>query len=452
MGNGKITLSLAAKWCGGTVAPQFADVVFAGANFDTRRLQAGELFVAIVGARNGHDFARDAIQKGAAAVLASESLDEDIPAIYVKDTVAALQAIAKGYRSELSCKTVGVTGSVGKTTTKEMIAAVLGTTFRTTKTAENFNNGLGLPVTILGIERDCEAAVLEMGMNHFGEISTLTRIGQPDIAVIANVGTMHIENLGSRAGILQAKLEILEGLGEGGKAIFNGDDDMLSSVAKEHGAICFGLAETNDVYAKDVKMSQEGSCFTAVAFGQEIPIVLPVTGKHNILNALSAVAVGLCCGVSREDIEKGLRNFQNTGMRQRIYQLHGVTIIEDCYNAGPESMGAALQVLSDVKTQGRRIAALGGMLELGSFAPEQHYEVGKLAAQKADALFAYGENSAHYVRGAFDGGMKEAASYESHALLAAALQKTLQPGDILLVKGSRGMRMEQVLRLLENKG
>ena len=452
MGNEKITLAKAARWCGGTVAPQYAEHSFAGANFDSRRLKSGELFTAIVGERNGHMYAAGAVEKGAAAVLASEALDVGIPAIYVDDTVAALQAIAKGYREELNCKTVGITGSVGKTTTKEMIAAVLETTFRTTKTAENFNNGLGLPVTILGIERDCEAAVLEMGMNHFGEISTLTRIAQPDLAVITNVGTMHIENLGSREGILQAKLEILEGLKEDGTAIFNGDDDMLASVVAAHNAICFGFGEGNDVRAKDVTMTQEGSRFTAIAFGQEILLELPVTGQHNILNALSAVVVGLCCGVSPLAIQEGLRNFRNTGMRQRIYEHEGITIIEDCYNAGPESMGAALQVLADMKTQGKRIAALGGMLELGDFAPAKHAQVGKLVAEKADLLLAYGANSEHYVRGAVEAGMENAACYENHEDLADTLGKVLQPGDVLLVKGSRGMRMERVLDLLKNKG
>ena len=443
----EITLAQAAQWCGGSVAPEFAERTFRGANFDTRRLQPGELFVAITGARDGHDFARGAMEKGAAAVLASKALDQDIPAIYVQDTVTALQSIAARYRESLPLKCIGITGSVGKTTTKEMIAAVLSTTFRTEKTAENFNNGLGLPVTVLGLAEDCEAAVLEMGMNHFGELSVLTRIAQPDIAVITNIGTMHIENLGSREGILQAKLEILEGLRPGGTAIFNGDDDMLQTVGRE--AVRFGLFEDCDVRAVEIQPGDEAVRFTALAQGRSFPVELPVPGEHNVRNALAAIAVGLQLGVPVDRIQSGLAGFHNTGMRQKIYTLDGVTVIEDCYNAGPESMRAALAVLHGRKTQGRRIAVLGGMLELGAHAPQAHFEAGKAAAQAADLLFAYGENSEQYVAGAKGIPAKQYQTYED---LAQELRQTLRPGDVLLVKGSRGMRMERVLELLKNKG
>lgn len=447
MGNGNISLKQAALWCGGTVAPAFAEVSFCGANFDSRNLQAGELFVAVTGARNGHDFIPDALEKGAAAVLVSEPVREDIPAIYVSDTVTALQDIARGYRESLSLRVVGVTGSVGKTTTKEMIAAVLGTTYRTQKTPENFNNGLGLPVTVLRLDRADEAAVLEMGMNHFGEIALLTRIAQPDIAVITNVGTMHMENLGSREGILQAKLEILEGLRPGGLAVFNGDNDLLSSVAEQYHAVTFGLGEKNDVRAENITTENDTTHFTANAFGISMEITLPAVGKHNILNALAAIAVGLKCGVAPERIESGLAGFRNTGMRQHIYDCRGVKIIEDCYNAGPESMEAAFGVLGSYP--GRKLAALGGMLELGPLAPQAHYRVGTLAAQTADVLFAYGANSEQTVRGALDAGMKNAKYFESHEELAQALKAELRAGDNLLVKGSRGMKMERVLRLLD---
>ena len=447
MGNGNISLKQAARWCGGTVAPAFAEVSFCGANFDSRNLRPGELFVAVTGARNGHAFIPDALEKGAAAVLVSEPVREDIPAITVSDTVTALQDIARGYRESLSLRVVGVTGSVGKTTTKEMIAAVLGTTYRTQKTPENFNNGLGLPVTVLSLDRADEAAVLEMGMNHFGEIALLTRIAQPDIAVITNIGTMHMENLGSREGILQAKLEILEGLRPGGLAVFNGDNDLLSSVAEQYHAVTFGLGAKNDVRAVNITTENDTTHFTADAFGTSMEITLPAVGEHNILNALAAIAVGLKCGVAPERIESGLADFHNTGMRQHIYDCRGVKIIEDCYNAGPESMEAAFGVLGSYP--GRKIAALGGMLELGELAPQAHYRVGTLAAQTADVLFAYGANSEQTVRGALDAGMKSAKYFESHEELAQALKAELRAGDNLLVKGSRGMKMERVLRLLD---
>ena len=225
MSNKTLTLGQAAAWCGGQIAPELEERPFFGANFDSRLIRPGELFAALPGARDGHDFAASALERGAAAVLASRPVDG--PAIYVEDTSRALRDIARGYRESLPCRCVGITGSVGKTTTKEMIAAVLRTALRTQWTEKNYNNEIGLPVSVLRLKPDCEAAVLEMGMNHFGELSVLTRIAQPDLAVITNIGTMHIENLGSREGILRAKLEILEGLRPGGRVIFNGDDALL---------------------------------------------------------------------------------------------------------------------------------------------------------------------------------------------------------------------------------
>ena len=443
---GGITLKQAALWCGGRLSPEFEEIVFQGANFDTRRLRPGELFVALTGARNGHDFAASAMEKGAAAVLASQPLPGTIPAIYVENTETALRQLARSYRESLSLTCVGITGSVGKTTTKEMIAAVLETTFVTGKTEGNFNNGIGLPVTVLGMREDCEAAVLEMGMNHFGEISLLTSIAQPDLAVITNVGTMHIENLGSQEGILRAKLEILEGLRPGGCAVFCGDDAILGRIAKEYRAITYGLGEHNDVRAMELSEASGECCFTVQAFRKEFDLCLPVLGKHNVLNALAAVTVGLRCGVSVPAIQRALAGFINTGMRQRIYSRNGFHIIEDCYNAGPESMEAALDILR--KSKGRRIAVLGGMLELGTYAPQAHFAIGQKTAESADLLFAYGRNSEDYLRGAKAAGLGQAQSFSSHEAMAQALRGEIREGDTLLIKGSRGMKMERVLELL----
>ena len=235
-----------------------------------------------------------------------------------------------------------------------------------------------------------------MGMNHFGEIALLTRIAQPDIAVITNIGTMHMENLGSREGILQAKLEILEGLRPGGLAVFNGDNDLLSSVAEQYHAVTFGLGGNNDVRAVNITTENDTTHFTAVAFGTSLEITLPAVGEHNILNALAAIAVGLKCGVAPERIEGGLADFRNTGMRQHIYDCSGVKIIEDCYNAGPESMEAALNVLGN--RTGRRIAVLGEMLELGRCALAEHYRVGRIAAEKAEEARVEAERKAEAER------------------------------------------------------
>ena len=387
------------------------------------------------------------MQNGAAAVLASRPLDPSIPAIYVDDTVKALQTIARCWRESLHFRSVGVTGSVGKTTTKGMIASVLKTAYVTQGTEENFNNSIGLPVTLLGLSENCEAAVLEMGMNHFGEIALLTRLAQPDIAVITNVGTMHIENLGSREGILRAKLEILEGLRPGGIAIFNGDNGLLAAVAKKYRALTFGLGKHNNVYAEGIRSSENQMNFTAVGFGRRIPITLPTVGEHTVVDALAAVTVGLCCGLTPEQIREGLLQFRNRGMRQNIYDRDSLHIIEDCYNAGPESMRASLKVLA--RAQGRKIAVLGGMLELGDFAAQSHYLVGREAAETADLLFAYGKNSEEYISGATDAGLENAWKFDTHEALTAALQAALRPGDTILVKGSRGMKMEQVLQNLD---
>ncbi|MBR4308285.1 MAG: UDP-N-acetylmuramoyl-tripeptide--D-alanyl-D-alanine ligase [Oscillospiraceae bacterium] len=441
---GGISLKQATQWCGGTVAPQFESLTFKGVQFDSRALQAGELFVALVGERDGHSFVPMAMEKGAVAVLASRELDPNIPAVYVSDTLTAMQQIAKGYRESLSSKVIGITGSVGKTTTKEMVAAVLEQGFVTQKTPKNFNNNIGLPVTLMGLEEQCQMAVIEMGMNHKGEISLLTSLAQPDIALITNVGTMHIEYLGSRQGILEAKLEILEGLRPGGKVLFCGDNDLLQGVAASHNALCYGFGEHNDIRALNLRREEEWSYFTFCGLGQEFLVELPVQGDHNVLNALAAGAVGLLNGMTPEQIQKGLRGFANTDMRQNTYSRDGYYIIEDCYNAGPESTRAALSVLAT--RPGRKVAVLGGMLELGDYGAQAHYEIGQEAAKCARLLFAYGKHCEEMVAGAQS--MDYARCFETHEDLVQALRKELREGDSILVKGSRGMRMERVLQLL----
>jgi UDP-N-acetylmuramoyl-tripeptide--D-alanyl-D-alanine ligase len=412
--------------------------------FDSRALKPGELFVALTGERNGHTYVPGAMERGATGVLASEPLESGIPAIYVKDTLVAMQQIARGYRESLSTMVVGITGSVGKTTTKEMVATVLEQGFRTQKTPKNYNNHIGLPVTLLALEENCEKAVIEMGMNHAGEISLLTSLAQPDIAMITNVGTMHIEYLGSREGILGAKLEILEGLRPKGKVLFCGDNDLLAQVAEKYGAITYGMGAHNAVRATDLYMGEEGCHFTIEAFGKSFPVELPVVGEHNVCNALGAAAVGLLCGMEPEQIRRGLAVFTNTDMRQKTYSRDGLYMIEDCYNAGPESTRAALSVLG--RRAGRKIAVLGSMLELGDYGPIAHFEVGEEAAKKADLLFAYGPLGEEMVRGGAS--MTYAKHFATHEELVSALKQELKPGDSLLVKGSRGMHMERVLSLL----
>lgn len=445
----RITLAQAAAWCGGTIDPKYADVTFLGANNDSRIIQPGQLFVALQGARDGHDFIPMALEKGAAAVLCTHC-DGDYPAIVVEDTRIALGQIARQERNRIGMKVVGVTGSVGKSTTKEMIATVLETTYRVAKTPANHNNDIGMPMAILSIPEDTEVAVLEMGMNHFREIAYLTSIGQPDVAVIINIGTMHIEHLGSKEGILQAKLEILEGLRPGGKILLNGDDEMLWQVRDRLTvpSVYFGAQnKACAVLAEHVTTEDNGVSFDAKAGMEQIPIHFALEGQHYVLDALAAVSAGLTLNVKPENITEALRSFRNMAGRQEIFEANGYTIIKDCYNAGPESMAAALAVLGN--KPGRRIAVLGDMLELGKRAAAEHYRIGRIAAEQADMLFAFGPHSARVVNGAITGGMStvQAQAFEDQKNLVNALRSMAKAGDTLLFKGSHGMHMELALEL-----
>ena len=388
---GKITLKQAAQWCGGRVEEKYADVEFFGANNDTRILQPGQLFIILQGARDGHDFIPAAMEKGAAAVLCSRKMG-DYPAIYVEDPRTALGDIAREEIRRIGCKVVGITGSVGKSTTKEMIACVLESTFKVSKTPANHNNDIGMPMAILAMEEDTEVAVLEMGMNHFGEIEYLSKIAKPDVAVIINIGTMHIEFLGTQKGIRQAKMEIVKGMTHHGMLLLNGDDVLLRYLDEEpvQRITYFGRSEGCAVRAYEVMQDGEWLKFRVEAGRLRFPVEVHLEGEHFVNDAMAAVAVGLKLAVSVERIQESLAQFHNMSGRQETIQHNGYTIIKDCYNAGPESMAAALAVLGN--KPGRRIAVLGDMLELGDCAPAEHYRIGRIAAEKADLVFAYGPN------------------------------------------------------------
>ena len=439
----RLTLKQAAAWCGGTVEAKYENIEFLGANNDTRKIQPGQLFIVLQGARDGHDFIPMAMERGAAAVLCSRKVG-DYPAIIVEDPRKALGMIARQERRRIGMKVVGVTGSVGKSTTKEMIASVLEGTYRTGKTPVNHNNDIGMPMAILSMAEDTQVAVLEMGMNHFREMAYLSCIGEPDVAVIVNIGTMHIEYLGSVEGIRTAKLEILEGMKPQGKLLLNGDDEMLKVLPEKpvQAVTYFGRGENCTVQASDVRQESGRLMFRV---NERLPIELELEGDHFVSDAMAAVAVGLELGVSEEQIRQGLARFHNMEGRQETFEAAGCTIIKDCYNAGPESMIAALNVLGSKKT--RRIAVLGDMLELGDRTPAEHYRLGRIAAEKADVVFAYGPNAERVISGALTGGAdhEKAKSFGTHSELAAALKRTARPGDVILFKGSRGMHMEVAL-------
>lgn len=443
---GKITLKQAAAWCGGMVDEKYENVTFFGAGNDTRTLKKGELFVVLQSARDGHDYIPAAMEKGAAAVLCTRRVG-DYPAIYVEDVRLALGRIASHERMRLGMKVVAVTGSVGKSTTKEMVAQVLSGKYRTAKTPVNHNNDIGMPMAILAIPEDTQVAVLEMGMNHFREIAYLSHIARPDYAVIVNIGTAHIEYLGSIQGIRQAKMEILEGMSDDGQLFLNGDDIMLRRLPDRptQKITYFGEAGDCAVCASDV-VSKDGQLSFTVEVGKiSFPVTLPMEGLHFVADALAAVAVGLALNVPAEIIGRQLESFQNMEGRQEIIKTGDYTIIKDCYNAGPESMAAALKVLG--AQNGRRIAVLGDMLELGDCAEAEHYRIGRIAAENADLVFAYGTNAERVHIGTVTGGMSLAKSqyFDTHEALIAALRRAAKPGDVFLFKGSRGMHMEKVL-------
>ena len=444
---GVITLQQAAQWCGGRIDPKYKDVSFLGASNDTRNIQKGQLFVALKGARDGHAFIPAALEKGAAAVLCTHC-DGDYPAIVVEDTRLALGAIARGERERIGMKVVGITGSVGKSTTKEMVASVLQTTYRVGKTPVNHNNDIGMPMAVLAMDNDTQVAVLEMGMNHFREIAYLASIAKPDVAVIINIGNMHIEHLGSMEGILQAKLEILEGMSEDGKIVLNGDDALLWNQHRLAGvqADYFGVSNPECTVRAQNILEEDGClCFTTQCPAGDFPVKLMLEGTHYVHDALAAIAVGLDLGVEPEKIRQGLLEFRTMAGRQEIFEKNGYTIIKDCYNAGPESMAAALSVLGN--KPGRHVAVLGDMLELGVCTQAEHYKIGRIAAEKADILLAYGPNSERVLYGAMTGGMPQtrAKAFTDQEQLAAELKQMAKPGDVILFKGSRGMRMELAL-------
>ena len=438
-----LTLGEVAKAVGGRLAGASPETPVTGVCTDTRKIAAGDLFVPLMAARDGHDFIPAARAAGAAAVLSSRQ-EETGATVFVKDTFEALCGIATEVRRRSGVKLTALTGSVGKTTTKEMTAAVLSGAFTTRKTEANLNNTLGVPLTLLSLTKEDQAAVVEMGMNHFGEISTCTRTAQPDLAVITNVGTAHIEFLGSREGIAKAKLEICEGLADGSPILLNGDEPLLRDRPETARLrpVYFGLDNADcGLRAEKIELGDDRTEFDVVYPGGRIHIKLGDGGRHFVYDALAAFGVGLEYGMDPAKIAEQLGEFRSG--RQHILTEYGYTIIEDCYNANPESMAAALEVLASRRTSGRRIAVLGDMLELGAHSAEAHRALGEKAAACADAVFLYGGEC----RAALESAGGVARLFATHEELASALSRFALPGDLLLFKGSRGMKMEHVLAL-----
>ena len=426
---------------GGTLyAPSgFGDPVVHGFTIDTRMLTPGMGYVAIRGETfDGHRFIPDAMEKG--AVLSISDTDVPSPHVRVPNTVLAYQNLAKLHRERFDLPVVCITGSVGKTTTKEMVKAVLETTLRTHATVGNLNNQTGVPTTVLQIDASHEVSVMELGTNHFGEIAAIARVAQPTICLFTNIGEAHIEFFGSREGIFRGKIEMLQCMREGGSIIANGDDDLLRTIPN---AITYGLSEGVDVHAADVKENGlSGVSFTAELFGKRLPVTLHVAGRHMVQNALAALTVSHLLNVPDEAALSALSMFQPGTGRSDILKTGRFTIIDGSYNCNPTSMEAALNVLKSA--DGRRVCIFGDMLELGPDSPAYHARIGAYAKQCGIERMLTVGPFAKYA--AFD--PKDA--YETVEALIVALPSLLHDGDTILIKASLGMHLKRVVDAIKN--
>lgn len=458
----KMNLLNIAKACLGTLVcrEELEEQEVAGVVLDSREVEKEFLFIAAKGERvDGHQFIEQVFSKGALCVVCEHAPETEVPAyILVEDSFAALSKIAEYYRSTLDVKVVGITGSVGKTSTKEFVAGVLEQKFNVLKTAGNFNNEIGVPLTVLKIRKEHQVAVLEMGINHFGEMSRLTKIVKPDICVMTNIGQCHLEFLGSREGILKAKSEIFESMNNNGSVCVNGDDDMLQTVKEVHGKapISFGLTDKNQIYATNIvdqglfgstcQIHLDADCFTAE---------IPLPGQHMIYNALAATAVGNLLGLNNDEIAEGIASVKAMDGRNNIIQAAKYVLIDDCYNANPVSMKAGIDLLTTA--HGRKVAMLGDMMELGDDTNAFHTEIGRYAAEKkVDVLLCIGTFSSYMEQGAQEEAAKENSTIKIYHFadkdtMMQQLQDILQSKDTILIKASHSMGFETIVKALQEE-
>ena len=447
-----LTLAQITAFAGGTVSTGNHDATISRVSTDSRTLQPGDLFVPLRGENfDGHKFVKQAAERGAVGAMIEEKWDgsapKDFALVRVADTLVGYQTLAANYRASLPLKVIAITGSNGKTSTKDFVAATLARKFRVTKTEGNFNNHVGLPQTMLAANRADEIAVWEIGMNHPGEIAALARLAVPDVAIITNIGVAHIEFMGSREAIAEEKGALAEALTPNGTLILNADDSFSDSIAKRTGAkIVLAGIENGSVRATDITQHSGGSEFTILEGAHRCRAQLPVPGIHMVQNAMLAVAAGRVFGLSLEECAVGLASTPLTKARLQIKEIAGIQFIDDSYNANPDSMKAALRTLVELDSEGRRIAVLGEMGELGAESDRGHREVGEAAAAlRIDELIAVGPVGAAIARAAEKAGLKKSIAVTSQKDAAELLEKNTAPGDLVLIKGSRSARMERVL-------
>lgn len=444
----KFTLEEIAVSCGGKFMGNDSDknIEITSVERDSRQIKDGSLFLAIKGERaDGHDYINMCFDKGAVcAVCEKPPQNASKPYILVESTLNAVKKIAKAYREKFDIPIVGVSGSVGKTSTKEMLYAVLSQKYRTHKTQGNLNNELGVPLTLLSMQEDAQAAVIEMGISDFGEMTRLSEMVQPTICVLTVIGCCHLENLGDRGGVLKAKTEMFKNAAENAEYILNGDDDKLRTVVDANGKkpIFFGFSDSNDYYAKNIENNGEGGISATLCFdGKKLDVVIPAIGNYMVSNALAAVAAGRILGLSDEQLKNGVESYKTVGSRANVINTGKIKIIDDCYNANPTSVTASIDTL--VNFTGRKVAILGDMKELGENELKLHYETGEYAKQKGvDLVAAVGPLALELAKGA------DGEWFESVEQVKSAIPALVNEGDTVLVKASRSMRFEEIVSFL----
>lgn len=453
-----ITLGELLNAVGGTLLGEFADLdtKITAVDTDSRNMHSGSLFIPLEGERfDGHSFIDSALDAGAAGCLTARAREHYRPDkfyIKVRSTQRALRDLAQWYKRRFDIPFICITGSVGKTTTKDMVAAVLSERYRVLKTDGNFNNNIGLPLTLLRLDHSVELCVLEMGMNHAGEIEYLSEIVEPDVALITNVGDSHIENLGSREGIFKAKCEIFSHMKPGGTAILNGDDDWLPKLrgALPGRTLFAGAGEGLDYRATDIRSDGETHIDCVVNTPQaKFDVCIPALGSHMIYPVLMACAVGELFGMTSEELARGVQNFLPTKMRMNVLRLPGdVVVLNDAYNANPQSMRAAAAVLGDARGR-RKVAVVGDMLELGDGSAMFHRAVGaSFAEMGTERLIAVGDLARYIAEGAEEAGLPDVRWYADQASALPVILNELQPGTTILVKASRAMHFEKIVDAL----
>ena len=452
-----LPLSQIAQLTGNSLSAGDGSLVIDKVSTDSRTIKRGELFVALCGENfDGHNFVEAIAIVGAAGAIVNSNwkgkVPENFALIRVKDTLLAYQQLAANYRKSLKLNVVAITGSNGKTSTKDFAAAVLARRFRVTKTQANFNNHVGLPRTILEATSQDEVAVWEIGMNHPGEVSALAKIAAPNVGIITNIGVAHIEFMGSRERIAEEKGALAEAIGADGTIILNADDPFTQGIAaRAHGKVILAGTTAGTIRASEVNQSGTGTDFTILEGAHRCRAQLPVPGLHMVQNALLAVAAGRVFGLSVEECAAGLVSAPLTKARLQVKEIRGVQFLDDSYNANPDSMKAALRTLVELDAEGQRIAVLGEMRELGDELESGHREVGETAAAlKVDHLIAIGNVAATIAEAAKRAGLEKSSTVASTAEAAELLTDLAEPGDLVLIKGSRLARTEQVIEAFRN--